>query len=436
MLAVACGGGDSDGDSAEAAGSGSVGATVHSDDGTLTVTVPADIDAAVEVTTLHGDDLLPDLLTDDASIVGYELSPDGVEFSGPLAIEFRVDPTALGVDLADGELPLGLVLTRSPSGEFQSLGGVFSREDGMVVASTSVTHFSPAFLVLSKSTAVAIVPDLVNLGVGETAEVKIVAGQKGLGRVPLEDLPGYRNSFDSWSAIIPFSAAKAGSTTGSISCAAPTDGVVTDAFTVSVESIPEETGFELVVMLFRDLDIFGVVSLGPSFKLSGDGTCSAASTPGTAGSAGQTPDATPSELHLTDPSGDSACEDPDNSLDPALDITGVDIVQNGDVMEVIITFDGDAEAHDMASDESFPFSFQLRLKEGTSGYPEVFFRDKSNLKVSGGLLTVTGHEFSGNKLTIRLTGRTLDDVHAVRASTFVFGGGRCEDEVKSPGYDD
>ena len=66
----------------------------------------------------------------------------------------------------------------------------------------------------------------------------------------------------------------------------------------------------------------------------------------------------------------------------------------------------------------------------------MFFRDKANLKVSGGLLTVAGPEFSGNKLTIHLTGRTLDDAHTVRASTFVFGGGLCEDEIKSQGYGD
>ena len=39
-------------------------------------------------------------MTADAAMVSYELSPDGAEFSDPLAIEFRVDPTELGLDPA------------------------------------------------------------------------------------------------------------------------------------------------------------------------------------------------------------------------------------------------------------------------------------------------------------------------------------------------
>ena len=117
----------------------------------------------------------------------------------------------------------------------------------------------------------------------------------------------------------------------------------------------------MIAMIFRDLDIFGLVGLGPSFELNGDGTCKTADTAETSGTSGQLTDETPSELHLTDPPGDSACEDPDKALDPALDITSVDIVQNGEVMEVVITFAG--EAYRIASDEKFPFSFQLRLKE-------------------------------------------------------------------------
>lgn len=140
-------------------------------------------------------------------------------------------------------------------------------------------------------------------------------------------------------------------------------------------------------------------------------------------------------LYLTDPAGDVACEDPDRTLDSALDITAVDIVQDGDEMEVTVTFDGDAEAFDKATTDKFPFSVQLRLKEETAGYPEVFFAEKTKLKVSGGLLQVVGYEFSGEKLIVRLTGRTLEDVHSVRASTFVYDGGLCQDEVKSEGYD-
>ena len=94
----------------------------------------------------------------------------------------------------------------------------------MVVAHPSVTHFSPAFLVLSKEVAVAIVPDVVNLRVGETPQVELVSGLKHAGRVSLDKLPSFENDFDTWSAIVPFSAAKTGSESASVSCVAPTEG--------------------------------------------------------------------------------------------------------------------------------------------------------------------------------------------------------------------
>ena len=143
-----------------------------------------------------------------------------------------------------------------------------------------------------------------------------------------------------------------------------------------------------------------------------------------------------SSMHLVGSAGDFTCKNPDNTLDPALDITGVDVVQDGDEIEVTLTFDGDAEAYENATTEKFPFSFQLRLKEDTAGYPEVFFAEKGEIKVSGGLLQVVSYEFSGKKLIIRLKGRTLEDVHAVQASTFIFDGGRCQDLINSPGYND
>ena len=56
--------------------------------------------------------------------------------------------------------------------------------------------------------------------------------------------------------------------------------------------------------------------------------------------------------------------------------------------------------------------------------------------MSGGLLQIVSHEFSGNTLTIRLKGRTLKDVQAVQVSTFVFAGGSCVDLLYSEGYND
>ncbi|MCP3977419.1 MAG: hypothetical protein GY720_23260 [bacterium] len=144
-----------------------------------------------------------------------------------------------------------------------------------------------------------------------------------------------------------------------------------------------------------------------------------------------------SEIHLVDPAGDAECEDAGDTLDPALDVTALDIVQDGDGMEATITYDGDAEAFNKASADKFPFALQFRLKEQMGGpFPEVFFIEKDKLKVSGGLLQVISYEFSGNKLVIRLAGRTLEDVHAAQTSTSAFDRGRCRDLAFSEGYND
>jgi hypothetical protein len=139
-------------------------------------------------------------------------------------------------------------------------------------------------------------------------------------------------------------------------------------------------------------------------------------------------------LKLIGSAGDITCENPDNTLDPALTITGATFVQDGDEIVVTITFDGDAEAYENSTTDSFPFAVQFRLKEDTNGYPEVFFREKGTLKVSGGLLQVVSHEFSGNTLTVRVKGRTLDQVAGVQVSTFVYDGGSCNDLLFSDGY--
>ncbi len=63
-------------------------------------------------------------------------------------------------------------------------------------------------------------------------------------------------------------------------------------------------------------------------------------------------------------------------------------------------------------------------------------KDLHQFKVSGGLLQIVSHEFSGNTLTMRFKGRTLEDVQAVQVSTFVFDRGSCQDLLYSDGYDD
>jgi hypothetical protein len=152
------------------------------------------------------------------------------------------------------------------------------------------------------------------------------------------------------------------------------------------------------------------------------------------GDAPSTRDAGSDKLQLIDPAGDGACDVVGAELPSALDLIGADFVQKGDQIEVTVAFAGNAQQYEADTSDSFPLSVQLRLLAG-GPYPEAFFGEKGQMKVSGGLLSVLRHEFSDDELIMILTGRTLADVQAVRVSTFLFGAASCEDDTKSAGYD-
>jgi len=220
-------------------------------------------------------------------VVGYELSPDGAEFSEPLDITFRLDPAALGLDLADGAVPFGLLITENASGEFEGVtDAVFSRYEGMVVARGEVSHFTPAFVVLSDFYAVALIPDAVDLAVGQTTQVEIALGFKGLDGSGIsgvasqvgKQLQDFGYSRIEWSAKDPFSAAKGAAASdhiGSVSCHSPTAGVVPDAYKVTLT--PELGLIEAVAIMFDQLDEIGQAHLRQPVELAGVGTCTGGS---------------------------------------------------------------------------------------------------------------------------------------------------------------
>lgn len=280
LLVAACGGGDD--------ASAIEGETVRSADGVLTVEVPpgaAADDVAVEIALIAEDDIPAALQSADSVVIGYELSPDGSEFSEPLVITFRLDPTDLGVELDDGAVPFGLLLTQDAAGEFEGIeDAVFSREDGLVVARGEVAHFTPAFLVLSEMFAVALIPDAVDLTVGETTQVEIALGFKtilggsGVASQVGKQLKDFDLSRIEWSAKDPFSAAKgavASEDTGSVTCHSPTAGVVLDAYKVTIA--PELGVAGAVAIIFDQLEDLGMAHLRQQIELAGDGTCTGGS---------------------------------------------------------------------------------------------------------------------------------------------------------------
>ncbi|GBE24744.1 hypothetical protein BMS3Bbin02_01019 [bacterium BMS3Bbin02] len=210
----------------------------------------------------------------------------------------------------------------------------------------------------------------------------------------------------------------------------------TDVNMAGVGAASNANPFDFIPFSMRvDEEILATTSITRSFASECVGIPGSSETTSTTSAALPPPDEKTS-LKLIGSAGDITCENPDSTLDPALTITGATFVQDGDEIIVTITFEGDAEAYENSTTDSFPFAVQFRLKEDTTGYPEVFFREKGKLKVSGGLLQVVSHEFSGNTLTVRVKGRTLDQVAGVQVSTFVYDGGSCNDLLFSDGYND
>jgi hypothetical protein len=288
LFVVACGGGGSEDD-----GDGSfAGTTVRSEDGRLTVQVPegaAPDGVEVEIALIEDDDLPAELRDiEGLGVAGYELSPDGAEFSEPLTVTFRLDPAELGLDLLEGAVPLGLLLTRDAAGEFEGLeDAVLSREDGLVVARGAMSHFSPSFVVWSETEAVALTPDSVDLAVGETVEVEVLAALKGGELIPVGRLTGFDNQpGQRWMGTAPFSTMRLGGAgmKAKIECNAPTDDTVIDAYSVLIAR-PNVRETLVAGILF---DTFA-----PLIALAGEGTCRGAATPEASSTAagGSTPTA-------------------------------------------------------------------------------------------------------------------------------------------------
>jgi len=478
LLASACGGGGSDGSDAAS------GLVVASADGIATLAIePGSLpegvtpeDLTVEAAFIESDDpAMP--------VVVVQLLPDGLVLEQPAALAVALPDVSSG----------GLVAIHVSGSGLEFLAGEISLSGERLVFTTEVAHFSVLELLDFREAGfdawMSLRPKQVTQGESQAADAGVTFTPKPVGAwVPFPSDPSGtvrlvrfseatpspqsvdgrvqwgelwdppRHNLDRWDIGFREYLLPEGGVASR--CTWPNESLVSLRVSVSVfievlsvgepvatamldfaevlspESDPlatsEEIGPLLGVAPGNVVEMEVYISVDEPTSCVSEGSESTTSTSSTS----PPTDETASSLHLSGSAGDFTCEDPDNKLDPALDITGVDVVQDGDEIEVTLTFEGDAEAYEEATPEKFPFSFQLRLKEDTAGYPEVFFSDKGVLKVSGGLLQVVSYEFSGNKLIIRLTGRTLEDVHAVQASTFTFDGGRCQDLINSPGYND
>ena len=466
VVVAACGGGDGDADAGPVVTSADGLATLTVDAGSLPAGVALE-DLSLEAAVIESDDPAMPMLA-------VQLLPDGLVLEQPIALTVTLPRPPSG----------GLVVVHTSGDSLEFLAGEFEVAGEELTFTTAVEHFSLITYVdyemAGFAPTLSLAPEQVVEGQSQTAVAKV-----NLPRIPFNFWGHFSSdSPDEW-RLVGFSAplppvqlrvpvyvwGSSWDPTARRVGATPTPTGWDIGRALSRCVIPNITSVQLSAEAVFDVELLGVsapiapvlrisaimpTNLDPQTRIearlgelvhltvniysSAPTSCVglAGTTATSSGTSSSSPpvDEDASSIHLVGSAGDFTCKNPDNTLDPALDITGVDAVQDGDGIEVTLTFDGDAEAYENATTEKFPFSFQLRLKEDTAGYPEVFFAEKGEIKVSGGLLQVVSYEFSGNKLIIRLKGRTLEDVHAVQASTFIFDGGRCQDLINSPGYND
>ncbi len=284
LLLVACGGGNgSSGDdltatpndvSAESGDGQPTEGTIVSSDGVLTVDIPEGAAPAGTVVTIVELDETwrpEQLQVADVSMAAYDLLPDGAVFAEPVTITYRIDPNDLGLELLDGAVPVALLVTQDESGELGMVGVELSRENGMFVARASTTHFSPFAIMISDTSAIALVPPALALAVGGQERVELrkvtLTGSELLGaRLRRNEL---------WTATAPFVAETIDPLRGAwIECSAPTDGVVPDAYILQIlKATGSDVQLEAMSFLISQLGLLHTTEHQVTYTLSGSGTC-------------------------------------------------------------------------------------------------------------------------------------------------------------------
>lgn len=134
------------------------GFEVVSEDGDLTVWVPASAlaaDPGITIRLLAPEEFPPELAgaADDPDVRIYNLEPEGLEFDAPVTVTRRLD-AARFEDLQPNEVPVMVLVTRSPDGDYElysDLAVVRSGDDVFVAGTT--THFSPVVAIRETPTA-------------------------------------------------------------------------------------------------------------------------------------------------------------------------------------------------------------------------------------------------------------------------------------------
>jgi len=158
--------------------------TVTSEDGLVTIEVPAGVDADVSVAALEAPP--EELAAFELRGAVHDLLPAGATFEEPLTITRRIDPEQLGVDVGEA-LPVIGLLTEGEDG-WSYLGDQTLAVDGdAIVVSGTTDHFSP--LVAVTTGAELSMDELAELPVGRTLEA-VVNLQPGVTGARITDARG------------------------------------------------------------------------------------------------------------------------------------------------------------------------------------------------------------------------------------------------------
>lgn len=276
LVASACGGGDSGGDTAttgvsdvaavspedtQAAGGSPEGVSVTSSDGIVTVEVPAGAAPdGVTVTVDAGDPAsLPQELRDSGlPVFVYELGPDGTQFAEPVMVTFRIPAAVAGFDPAVG-MPMAVLASRSGEGLLDLYASVdVSLAGDVLVVSGSTDHFTQAVVVLSGvSLSLVTRPSPVKVGEGQIFHALV------------SNFPDYEKAVEAsgenrGARVLYRSKAPVTSLRliddfiGEFRCDGETDGVLPDAITAEVRRTFREFFRDpLLVVRMGTLNIFG-----------------------------------------------------------------------------------------------------------------------------------------------------------------------------------
>jgi hypothetical protein len=125
--------------------SAALGGEVTSDDGNLTIEIPANalkVDSDITIKILRPEDYPSEL--ESGTLMGeiYDLGPDGLSFNQPVKITRRFSESEVGADFSLG-MPIVILFSRDASGEWSTLDDLEVEFEGDgLIASGTTTHFS------------------------------------------------------------------------------------------------------------------------------------------------------------------------------------------------------------------------------------------------------------------------------------------------------